>query len=73
MIRQSRSVKELRDRIGVGAGVAEELLVLSGGDVDMAEDASKKSRGLDQCKASIINSRFENIERRLDQCERDAT
>ena len=60
-----RAVKELRDRIEIGNSVANELLVLSGGNVDLAEKCSKESKGLDQCKAAIINERFKNIERRI--------
>lgn len=63
-----RKVKILRDRIGVGTSVASELLVLSGGDVDLAEQCSRESEGLDQCKAAIIDARF----RRLED-ERDAS
>lgn len=55
-------IKQLRDKIGVGKGVAEELLVLSGGDVDLAAKCSKEAAGLDQCKALIINRRFQVIE-----------
>lgn len=55
-------VKDLRQRIGVGQSVAEELLTLAGGDVNLAEYASKCSAGLDQCKALIINLRFQRIE-----------
>lgn len=62
MVVKKQSIKELRRRIGVGAGVAEELLVLSGGDVDMATEASVEAAGLDQCKAHIINERFRRIE-----------
>lgn len=61
----ARKVKELRDRIGVGAGVARELLVLSGGDVELAAATSIESKGLDQCKASIINKRFKRIEEKI--------
>ena len=57
-----RSIRELKKRIGVGTSVAEELLILSGGDVDMAEEASLESAGLDQCKANIIDKRFKQIE-----------
>lgn len=57
-----KMIKDLRQRIGVGAGVAEELLVLAGGDIDLAETCSVESRGLDQCKAAIINERFEALE-----------
>lgn len=58
----TRKVKELSQRLGVGNGVASELLVLSGGDIDMAEECSKSSKGLDQCKAAIINRRFRKLE-----------
>lgn len=64
-------VKELRKRIGVGHSVAHELLVLSGGDVEMAEAASKSSKGLDQAKAAIINARFTAIEDELWYPEED--
>lgn len=62
MVVSNRMVKELRDRIGVGNSVASELLTLSGGDVDMAERASREAEGLDQCKARIIDERFRRIE-----------
>ena len=65
---RARDVKDLRERIGVGLSVAHELLVLSGGDVDLAEECSRGSNGLDQCKAAIIDARF----RRLED-ERDAS
>ena len=58
-------IKQLRDRIKVGKGVAEELLVLSGGDVDLAAKCSREAAGLDQCKALIIDSRFQAIENDL--------
>lgn len=58
----SADVQELRNRIGVGTSVASELLVLSGGDIDLAEKCSQESEGLDQCKASIINARFKRLE-----------
>ena len=59
---ETRKEKELRDRIGVGHAVANELLILSGDDIDLAEYASKISPGLDQCKANIINLRFRRLE-----------
>ena len=58
----NRLVQELRERIGVGNSVAHELLVLAGEDVDLAEECSKASDGLDQCKAAIIDTRFKRIE-----------
>lgn len=68
MVITSRAVKELRDRLGIGMSVANELLILAGGDVDLAERCSRSSQGLDQCKARIIDARF----RRLED-ERDAS
>lgn len=62
-------VKEVRRRIGVGNGVASELLVLAGGDVELVVSASKKSGGLDQCKAAIIDGRFRTIEEELWEME----
>ena len=61
----NRKIKELRNAIGVGKGVAEELLVLAGGDVELATICSRESSGLDQCKAAIINARFEFLEDEL--------
>lgn len=60
-------VEELQRRIGSGKSVCRELLVLSGGDIDMAERASKQSFGLDQCKACIIDMRFSKLEEKIDQ------
>ena len=62
----SSMVKELRKRLGIGMSVAHELLVLSGGNVDLAEKCSRESPGLDQCKAAIINERFRRLE---DECD----
>lgn len=58
-------IEELKTLIGVGTSVAEELLILSGGDVSLAATASKESRGLDQCKANIIDRRVSAIEDKL--------
>lgn len=59
-----QKVKELQRRIGVGSSVAEELLVLSGEDMELAVKASAESRGLDQCKSQIIDRRFRKLEGR---------
>ena len=58
-------VAELRRRIGVGNSVADELLTLAGGDIDLAEKGSKMSPGLDQAKAAILNERISRIESKL--------
>ncbi len=59
------NVKELRRIIGVGSSVANELLMLSGDDLDLAVDASVHSPGLDQCKAAIIDGRFRKLEEKV--------
>jgi hypothetical protein len=59
---KSYQIKRLRDKIGVGASVAHELLVLSGCDVELAAQCSRESKGLDQCKALIIDRRFRRLE-----------
>lgn len=61
-MKHNRLTKELSRRIGVGIGVASELLVLSGGDIDLAERCSREAGGLDQCKALIIDRRFKRLE-----------
>lgn len=61
MVRKQQ-IDEVKYRIGVGTTVAKELLVLSGGDVELVVDSSLKSPGLDQCKARIIDERFKRIE-----------
>lgn len=64
---ESRKIKLVRDAIGVGQSVADELLILAGGDVDLVIEASRMSPGLDQCKAHIIDMRFAAIEEEYDQ------
>lgn len=58
----NRAIKELRERIDVSKSVAEELLILAGGDIELAVQASVESRGLTQCKANIIDKRFNRLE-----------
>ena len=56
------NINAVRDAIGVGAGVATELLLLSGNDIEMVIECSRASTGLDHCKARIIDARFRKIE-----------
>ena len=58
----NRAIKELRERLNVSKSVAEELLTLAGGDVELAVQASLESNGLTQCKANIIDKRFSKLE-----------
>lgn len=59
-------VEDLSIRINVSKSVAEELLDLAGGDVDLAEECSLNSKGLNQCKSKIIGERFARLERKID-------
>lgn len=38
--------------------LAKELLILAGGDEDMVIECSRKSHGLDHCKANILDARL---------------
>lgn len=58
----AKQVRELSERLGVSIGVCKELLLLSGGDMDLAERCSLREQGLNQCKARIINERFKKLE-----------
>ena len=58
----NRAIKELRERLRVSKSVAEELLTLAGEDIELAVQASSESNGLTQCKASIIDKRFNKLE-----------
>lgn len=51
----------------IGFVVAKELLTLAGDDCELVIDCSIHSDGLDQCKAKIINERFQLIEELLAQ------
>ena len=64
-----KKIAEVRESLGVGYTVADELLVLAGDDKEMTCECSLASPGLDQCKAAIINTRFSRIEKRLDVIE----
>lgn len=63
----SNSVEYVRNSIynasgrKIGYGVIKELLTLAGGDCEMVINCSIKAEGLDQCRAKIINARFEQL------------
>lgn len=57
-----QKIQIVRKAIGVGKVVAEELLTLAGGDTELVIKISKRSSGLDQCKAGIINARMSSVE-----------
>lgn len=60
---KAENVKELQDEINVGMSVAKELLILSGNNVDLAQQASLMSSNLSECKARIIDMRFKLLEK----------
>ena len=45
----------------IGNGVIKELLTLAGGDCEIVINSSIKAEGLDQCRARIINERFNQL------------
>lgn len=51
----------------IGETVANELLVLAGDDPELVIDCSINSSGLDQCRAKIIDARFQFVEEQLFQ------
>lgn len=57
-----KQAKELGKKLGISPGVAHQLLLLSGGDPTLVEQASRQSRGLGECQARIIDSRIGAIE-----------
>lgn len=61
-----KKIQQLSNLIDVSHSVAAELLTLAGGDVSLAWSCSFNTCGLNQCKAAIINSRFNSIERKND-------
>lgn len=59
----TQDIIEMQHELGVSYGVANELMLLAGGDKDLVRDASDASAGLNECKANIINARFIDLER----------
>lgn len=57
-----KAIREVKDALGISASVANDLLILAGGDVDLVIESSEKSLGLGQAKAEIVNARFKRIE-----------
>ena len=55
-------IKRIRDALGVGLTVANELALLSGDDPELAIECSRASGSLSQAKAAIIDERFRKLE-----------
>lgn len=60
-----KKVGEVADTLGISQHLARELVILAGGSVPMVITASRMSKGLDQCKARILDMRFCTIEDEL--------
>lgn len=58
-------IKQVTQACGCGAGLARELLMLAGGDVDMVIDASEDERSGSSAKAAVVNMRLDGIEENL--------
>ena len=62
------AVEELRKDLcaivprGVGTGVCRELLILADGDAKLVIKCSLVSRGINECKARIVDERFKSIQ-----------
>lgn len=60
--RAESDIKHIRDQVGCGRSVSEELLVLSGHNPKLIVDCARASKNLNECKAHILNNRFLNME-----------
>ena len=58
----SNKVVQLRRTLGISTSVARELLLLAGEDVDIVIQASEAASGLNECKARVIDLRFNKLE-----------
>jgi hypothetical protein len=59
---------ELRDRlkdagIDIGPNMLRELVILAGGDDSLVLRCAMASKGVNECKARIIDGRFQTVER----------
>lgn len=61
-VSKTNKINRIKEELGIGFSVANELCLLAGGDIDMVIEASDRSGSLSQCKAEIINKRFEKLE-----------
>lgn len=55
-------LEKLRKACGCGISVARELLILAGGDVDLAINVSFESGSLNEAKVRVIDARFKKLE-----------
>lgn len=55
-------VNEVSDELCISRGLADELLTLAGYDKEIVIKCSNQSSGLNECKAKILDSRFNKIE-----------
>lgn len=65
MADKRKTIEEIRKELEVSYSVALELCLLGGEDVDLIVECSDASRGLDECKARIVNERFNKLATKL--------
>lgn len=63
-------IAELARDLDVSKSVAHELALLAGYDRELVIKASRGSSGLNECKAKIIDARFEKGEQNSDSSNR---
>lgn len=66
----SEDIDAVVDGVGCGIPLAYELLIIAGGDVELAIEAAKEGGRLSLTKAKIIDARFNRIEQKsgVDNC-----
>lgn len=57
---REEQVSLIVSELGITPQLAKELCILAGGDTDLVIESSRKSNGLDHCKANIIDGRIRN-------------
>lgn len=71
MVNDRKLVKELSETLLISDYLADDLLILAGGDADLVVECSNEAGSLSQLKALIIDSRFRQLERKNDEQEYD--
>lgn len=71
MVNDRKLVKELSEELLISDYLADDLLLLAGGNAYLVIDCSDKAGSLSQLKALIIDSRFRQLERKNDEQEYD--
>lgn len=59
---RQQQVKQVSSKLNISSQLAKELLILADGDIDLVVKSSETSVNVAECKATIINGRFEKGE-----------